>query len=306
MSMNDSSRAEPVWIDDEVLSCAGTDLIAVFDGRSQTLESTSRRFVVVKSRHMIDWYARHFVEGPPGRVLEIGIFKGGSVALFEELWHPARLVAVDIEPRPVAALAEYVERIGAGDRVRPLYGIDQGDHDALRAVLQTNFDGEPVDLIVDDGCHYLDESRTAFNSTFPYLRAGGTYVIEDWGWAHWPGVWQQNGGPWRDKPAMTTLAFELVMLAASRPDVVESVETTQELIVVRKGPAVVTAGAFDLSTSYLTAGRLFVEAGFPRTPRDACRLVRHVGSTYTRGLSRTIEERGRGLRGRARRWLGRS
>ena len=72
------------WLSEEELSCTQATLVCVYDERSQTLESTADRFVLVKSRQMIDWYEERFRESPPPTVLEIGIFKGGSVVLFAE------------------------------------------------------------------------------------------------------------------------------------------------------------------------------------------------------------------------------
>ena len=76
------------WFDDERLACPRANLLAVFDDRSQTLESTPDEFILVKSRGMIDWYEASFAGDPPKRVLEIGIFKGGSVVLFSETLAP--------------------------------------------------------------------------------------------------------------------------------------------------------------------------------------------------------------------------
>jgi hypothetical protein len=250
------------WLDDEHLRCGPANLLAVFDGRSEALESTDEQFILVKSRHMIDWYERTFAADPPRRVLEVGIFKGGSVALFAALWHPERLLAVDIVREPVAALDEFVRANDLGGRVKTRYGVDQADADTLRGLIAEEFSGASLDLVIDDGCHFLEETRATFEAVFPFLRAGGTYVIEDWAWTHWPGVWQEDGGPWSDKPSATILALELAMLSASRPDLIESLEITSELIVVRKGSCETMQPGFALASSYLTAGRVFVEEGY--------------------------------------------
>jgi len=257
------------WLDDERLACPRTDLLAVFDERANTLQSTLDQFILMKSRGMVDWYEALFAADPPRRVLEIGIFKGGSVVLFSELWRPERLVAVDIAAQPIPALAEYIRRCGLAESVRPVFGVDQADAAAMRSVIAREFGAAPLDLVVDDGCHWFEETRAAFETVFPFLRPGGVYVIEDWGWAHWPGVWQDNGGPWPGKPAPTLLALELAMLCASRADLVESVEITPGLIVVRKGAEGAVGTDFALSATYLTAGRAFVEEGFASSSRAA-------------------------------------
>lgn len=261
------------WLDEEHLECGGAALLSVFDARSAELESTRDQFILVKSRHMIDWYETRFAEHEPGRVLEVGIFKGGSVVLFEGLWNPERLVAVDIMTERVAALDEFVGSNGLGGRVRLRYGIDQADAAAMRSVIGDEFADAPLDLVIDDGCHYLDETKATFDAVFPYVRPGGTYVIEDWAWAHWPGLWQENGGPWADKPAASFLVFELAMLSASRPDLVDSVEINSELILVHKAADAHVEPGFSLSSSYMTAGRIFVEEGFSSASGQAAVLA---------------------------------
>jgi SAM-dependent methyltransferase len=256
------------WLDDEHLRCGQANLLAVYDGRSETLQSTAEQFILVKSRHMIDWYERTFAADPPRRVLEVGIFKGGSVALFAGLWQPERLLAADIVTDRVAALDEFIRANGLGERVKTRYGVDQADAQTLRALVTEEFEGAPLDLVIDDGCHFYEETRATFEAVFPLVRPGGTYVIEDWAWAHWPGVWQEDGGPWIDKPSATLLALELAMLSASRPDLAESVEITTELIVVRKGPCQTMDPAFALASSYRTAGRAFVEEGYGAVPGE--------------------------------------
>jgi len=52
------------------------------------------------------------------------------------------------------------------------------------------------------------------------------------------------------------------MLCASRADLVEAVEITPGLIVVRKGVGGTVGADFALSAAYLTAGRVFLEEGF--------------------------------------------
>lgn len=256
-------RAGLTWVEKGTLRGADTEFAAVFDERSLDLQSTPERFVLMKSASMIEWYASRFAAEPPRRVLEVGIHKGGGVALFEELWHPRHLVAVDSDPRPLTALAEFIRRIGASERIHPEYGVDQSDRQAMRRVLTEHLGERPLDLIVDDGCHFLEETRALFNIAFPCLRPGGTYIIEDWAWAHWPGAWQEDGGPWRDKPALTSLALELAMLSASRGDLAKSVEITGAFIVVCRGASARVPEDFDLSSAYRAAGRVFLEAGFP-------------------------------------------
>ena len=71
-------------------------------------------------------------------------------------------------------------------------------------------------MVFDDASQWYAETKASFNAIFPFLRSGGYYIIEDWGWAHWPGDrWQKDGGIWSDRPALSNLIIELVMLCAT-------------------------------------------------------------------------------------------
>jgi hypothetical protein len=159
-------------------------------------------------------------------------------------------------------LDEYVRRYELAESVKPIFGIDQADATTMRSLISSGFGGAPLDLVVDDGCHFLEETRATFETVFPFLRPGGVYVIEDWSWAHTPGDFQEKGGLWPEKPALTLLLLELAMLCASRPDLVTSVEVTPGLVIVHKGSEAVVDTDFTLSANYLTAGRVFLEEGF--------------------------------------------
>ncbi len=215
--------------------------------------------------------------------MEIGIFKGGSIALFHELFQPERLVAIDLSQERVAALDEYVASHRLARVVKPYYGVDQSDAPRLRAILQEEIGANGIDLVVDDGCHLLEESRASFNAVFPFLRPGGAYVIEDWAWAHWPGEWQDHGGPWAAFPATTQLIFELVMAAASYPELIASVEARADLALVRRGGAPLPPD-FDIASTYRAGGRRFGEYGLAVPPRR--RLLRRAAEVLrTEGMT---------------------
>jgi cephalosporin hydroxylase len=229
---------------------------------SQTHQSSVEKFLLVKSRHMIEYYQELFRQYKIRNILEIGIFKGGSMVFFHNLYKPDKIVGIDIEQKPNSALEEFIRQTGSNKSLRPHYGVNQADSEAMQRIIQEEFGDTPIDLIIDDGCHFLDETRKTFNAVFKYLRKGGLYVIEDWGWAHWPGLWQDNGGPWKEKPATTNFIFELVMLAASRSDIVEKVMISNELALVVKGNVQELEPGFDISKVYSTAGRTFYEKSF--------------------------------------------
>ena len=118
-------------------------------------------------------------------------------------------------------------------------------------------EGEAIDFVLDDASHLYGPTRATFEALFPMVRPGGTYVIEDWGWAHWAGSpWQDGSGPYGDEPGMSNLLFELVMLSATRPDIVGSVDARFHEVVIVRGPARLDAPIV-LEQLYANRGRPF-------------------------------------------------
>lgn len=223
-----------------------------------TLRSTSDRFVLGKTREMVERFMVRFAgREDVRRIVELGIFQGGSVALECSACRPERLVAVDLHPDPVAPLEDFVLRRGLKDRVHLFYGVDQADRDTLGSIVATEFGGAPLDLVIDDASHHYGPTRASFELLFPLLRDGGVYVIEDWDWSHYPGdFWQQNGGYAPGQPALTNLVVEILMLAGTRPDIVREVKILSRVAEVVRGPAPL-AGPMELSDLFLNRGVSF-------------------------------------------------
>ena len=125
-----------VWHDEHHLQIGDTNFFVTLDWETaDTTESTPEQFVLVKDQYLTQTTLDHL----PDRIdnmIEFGIFKGGSIALYEELLSPKRLVGVDIKSERVEALDQYLERRSATDRVRLYYGVDQQDRQALNTIVQ--------------------------------------------------------------------------------------------------------------------------------------------------------------------------
>jgi predicted O-methyltransferase YrrM len=236
------------WRDDSTLDIGDVSFLVTWDPERWT-ESTSESFTLIKARPMIDRYAAMAANLAPRRIFELGTWEGGSTVLFHRLYRPQRIVSVDWRSAP-KALCEYIARHGLASEIRLHAGVNQADAVALTKILSDEFSDEPLDLVIDDASHLLHETTASFNVLFPKLRPGGIYVIEDWGWAHWPGVWQTAESPYTFAPALTTLVFQLVMTSASRPDVVAEVAVSKDLVLVTRGQAPLDA-AMDIAASYL-------------------------------------------------------
>ena len=218
--------------------------------------SGTNRFVLGKSQEMVDHLKRQ-VEGRPVRnIVDLGIYKGGSCVLYNELFAPAKLVAIDYQQDEVAALGEYIRGRGLENRIRPYYQTDQSERAALERIYQAEFGSELVDLVVDDASHLYEHTKASFNYFFPRRRPDGLYVIEDWAWSHWPGDdYQAPGGFFEGKTPLSTLVFEITMTCASMLEgVVRSLFVTGNTIYVERGHRPL-ADDFDIGQSYLHQGK---------------------------------------------------
>ena len=279
------TKAEPelIWRDESNLQIDGVHYLLTCDpGIYQREHATPGSFILVKGKHMVLWacdIARHH---RTEKIFEMGILHGGSVALNEQIFNPSRLLAIDLNPVPVRALTEHIAGRDKAEVIRPRYGVSQADRPSIEALLDAEFPHRDIDLILDDASHLYDETRAAFNISFPYLAPGGLYVIEDWAWAHWEGeYWQGEYSPFleaqssrvrrwlrlpekpnkyfplRGKPALSNLLVELFILSASRPDLVENVLVDHNMVIVRKGPSAVTPARFDIADHCLLRGKKF-------------------------------------------------
>ena len=104
--------------------------------------------------------------GPHGRVLEVGVAYGGSLAMWQELFPEGLIVGVDNDPN--AMWPKGTVKIYA----------DQGSEDMVTQALAASAAG--YDLIVDDGSHVGDLTNVTFGLLWPLVTPGGWYVIEDW------------------------------------------------------------------------------------------------------------------------------
>ena len=147
-------------------------------------ESKSGFFPILKDRIMVEEYLDIVQPFQGENMVELGIASGGSAALTALVAPPRKLVAVELDPDRVPPLDELIAERGIGDRVRLHYGVDQGDRAQLAMIVEDEFDGEPLGLVIDDASHLLPETRASFETLFPRLRPGGLFVIEDWNHDH--------------------------------------------------------------------------------------------------------------------------
>ena len=63
-----------------------------------------------------------------------------------------------------------------GKKIRPIY-IDTQSEKIIKKVAQ--YLNLEFDIIIDDGSHNIKDQIISFKSLYPYLKKGGTFIIED-------------------------------------------------------------------------------------------------------------------------------
>jgi hypothetical protein len=139
------------------------------DPLQQFFDATHTGPGVWKWRHYFPVYHRHLerFRGMSPHVLEIGIYSGGSLAMWRDYFGPdACIYGVDIEP----ACAAYEQ---AGTR------IFVGDQSDRRFWAQVRQAAPALDVVLDDGGHEYDQQRVSLEELLPCMKPGGVYICED-------------------------------------------------------------------------------------------------------------------------------
>ena len=100
------------------------------------------------------------------RILEIGVFEGGSQSILKKYFHASSIIfGIDINPNCLNLDTGTNIRIG-----------DATDKNFLTEIV-----GEMggIDLVIDDGSHLSSHQKKTFEILFPQLSEGGLYIVED-------------------------------------------------------------------------------------------------------------------------------
>lgn len=255
------------FLDDQHLRVNGVDFHCSYEWNADA-QVPEGFLPVAKLRDQVERYLLLQQGMQAEMIVELGIDRGGSTALLHALFQPRRLVAIELATEPAAALSAYILRYGLEDVIRPHYGSNQADRAGLAAIVERELDGQPLDLVVDDASHLLEETRASFETLFPLLRPGGLYVIEDWNADHlladgFDTVLAGPSSPRRDAlastlaqahilhpapdPTLLRLPLELVLARARRGDVMRELTVMENWIVIRRGEQVIDPAQFRLA-----------------------------------------------------------
>jgi hypothetical protein len=131
------------------------------------------------------------------RMLEIGLYNGGSLRMWRDYLPNTVLHGIDIDARTLA----YQDEV-PNSQVRL---VDQGDPRALEAFVAEL--GGSYDFILDDGGHTMVQQIVSFEVLWPQVMPGGIYAIEDLGTSYYINY---GGGDLRDPNTALDYAKDLV------------------------------------------------------------------------------------------------
>lgn len=125
--------------------------------------------------HYFDIYESHFerFRGKSPTILEIGVFGGGSLAMWKAYFGPgAKIVGVDINPACKIHEAEGIE----------IFIGSQDDPALLNAILSKY---PEIDIVLDDGSHMMHHMIATFEQLYPSMSPNGCYMVEDTHTCYW-------------------------------------------------------------------------------------------------------------------------
>ena len=194
-------------------------------------------FLFYKTRALVDQYARFFRSSAApicsDNLLELGLFDGGSVPFWFETLQPKKHVGIDIRDRSDTPFFEkYVADENRRGRIETHWGTSQDDAERLGKLVDTAFEGDFLDLVIDDASHLYEQSRASFEILFPRVRPGGYYIIEDWAWSHWRGIEENFAG----RRPLSDLVFELVeAIGSSSHRLIVDMHVCSGFVAIRRG-----------------------------------------------------------------------
>lgn len=131
--------------------------------------------LIHKWMHYFDIYDRHFsrFRNRDVVILEIGVFHGGSLQMWKHYFGDrARIYGIDINPRCKELEEENIT----------IFIGSQSDRRFLEGVKQQI---PPVDILIDDGGHTMEQQIVTFETLFDHVRPDGVYLCEDLHTSYW-------------------------------------------------------------------------------------------------------------------------
>lgn len=100
------------------------------------------------------------------KLYEIGVLDGASLQMWSEYYPNAQIIGFDIEDKSMLKLNSNVT-------------VKYLDHGNIAQLKDLANNSNNIDIIVDDGSHFIDHQIMTFEILFNSLKTNGQYIIED-------------------------------------------------------------------------------------------------------------------------------
>lgn len=102
-------------------------------------------------------------------ILEIGVFHGASLQMYDEYYNgECNIVGLDNG-------RDELTYMGNGKNIKVIIGNQTKIEDLKKCLERV----KEYDIIIDDGGHQMQEQQISFAFLFDYVKSGGIYILED-------------------------------------------------------------------------------------------------------------------------------
>jgi len=95
---------------------------------------------------------------------------GASLRMWRDYFPKAEIIGCDIDKKVL---------FNDEDRIKTFYADQSNEPSLVSLIEQIKSPDGKLDIILDDGSHNKDHQIFSFKILWPYIRAGGLYIIED-------------------------------------------------------------------------------------------------------------------------------
>lgn len=138
--MSESAPFDPTklnWMEDRLILNGLSLRMEHVKSDDQKLGEDSLSFFKVKA--LIDQYERYWATNPGFRaekVLELGMFGGGSLLFWFETLHPKKIVGIDyVDTGDSNCFTEYIRKHSLENKVKTYWGVNQADAPTLQKIV---------------------------------------------------------------------------------------------------------------------------------------------------------------------------
>lgn len=179
-------------------------------------------------------------------VFEIGVWSGGSLIFWHNLFKPEKIVGIDLFERELSEYyRNYIVMHNLQDAIKIFWGVDQKNKEFLKKIISTEFRG-PLDIVFDDGSHFYEETKISFLTLFPHIRPGGMYVIEDWSWSLMDPDLIPDETYFKDKIPLMELIIDLIIGIGKGNGMINNISIYQNFAVIERSAATIPEHGFSL------------------------------------------------------------